>query len=279
MAMARTSLLPRLLPLRLALLSVLLSLVNTTAVPSAASGAGPQLTPWQRAYHGQNRRTAEAAAARARPALLDIMRDRNFSSLLGQMGLKDIAALAPEEQLGRFAVELELAEVTHGFQPSVEALLRASDAGRGFHDCSNCGDVDLAVEQHAAYLHNLWELTSLGLRCTPDGNGTHGSGDCFTEDWLRGCDLAERALFCAGENRSNCFPPFSRTIAHGVEWSSGPERWPANMAESVERPVYNAINFHRTDHGIGQVRKLVCCTTLLALKPRTFAITTGSGVT
>ena len=241
----------------------------------AAASAGPALlTPWQRAYHQQNRRTAQAAAARARPELLSIMRSTNFTALLAQMGLADIAALTPEQQLERFAEELLLAEVTHGFQPSVAALLQGPRQG----DCSNCGDVDLAVEQHATYLHNLWELTSLGLRCTPDGNGTRGSGDCFTEDWLRGCDQAERGLFCAGENRTHCFPPFSRKIPHGVEWSQGPESWPASMAESVERPVYHAINFHRTDHGISQFGSISVVLSLslslsLSLPPaRSFAL-------
>ena len=261
------------------LLLLLLSLDMACATP-AVSAVGenfPLLTPWQRGYHQQNSRTAEAAAARARPALLGIMRNKNFTTLLTEMGLADIAILTAEEQLGRFANELQLAEVTHGFQASVAALMHANAAGQGFHDCANCGDVDLAVEQQATYLHNLWELTSLGLRCTPDGNGTRGSGNCFTEDWLRGCDQSERGLFCAGENRTHCFPSFSRTIPHGVEWSQGPESWPANMAESVERPVYHAINFHRTDHGISQFGSISVVMNMSYVAPISFLVPMDSG--
>jgi len=237
------------------------------------------VTPWQAAYLARNRQTAASAAASARPLLLEIMRNASFGELLTGMGLGDVAALAPDLQLARFQEELLLSETTHGFQASVAEQLAQNAKAGGFHssECNNCGDVDLAVEASATHLHNLWELPSLGLRCTPDGNSTRGSGDCFTEDWLRGCDQAERYLFCAGENRTHCFPPFTRTIPHGVEWSSGPEPWPAGMAESIERPVYNAINFKRTDHGIGQFGAISVVLNLSFIEPLAVLVPMDSG--
>lgn len=62
---------------------------------------------------------------------------------------------------------------------------------------------------------------------------------------MRGCNVAEVGAFCAGENRTNCFPGFSKTIPHGVEGDNGPESWPRDWAEAVQRPVYNAVSRDR----------------------------------
>jgi hypothetical protein len=255
----------------------ILALAGTLAAASRSAGAAsppPVLTPWQTKFHATNKPTAAAAAARARPALLSVFSDPALSPLLATFGLHSLAALSAEELLAKFEDELQFSEVTHGFQASVGAMA-SHDGGQ----CeSNCGDVDLAVEAKAdaTYMHNLWELPVLGERCTPDGNGTEGSGDCFTEGWVRGCDVAETGAFCAAEGRGLCFPSFTRSIPHGVE-GSGPEPWPRDWQEAVERPVYNAVNFHRTDHGIGQFGSISVVLNRSYSDPMTFLVPCDSG--
>ena len=240
--------------------TVLGAVFSLLAVVQTSSGSPPKidaalaaamLTPFQRRFLAANRATATAADARARPALLAALDNRATRAHLRSVrGIEAALPNLPAPQLvDRLERELAASEVLHTFPASVATALARGECG-----AIGCADTDLAVERRAntTWIHNEWELPLLGDRCTPPPwhNGSAQSQKaaaaepCGTEDWLWGCDLAERNAFCAQRNYSLCFPPFSSRRA-GVNHQTGPLAWPANLSEAAERPVYHSSNFHR----------------------------------
>jgi hypothetical protein len=209
-----------------------------------------------------NLKTASAADAQARPALLAALANRATRAYLRTVpgidtGLPELPADVLLERLER---ELAASEVLHTFPASVAAALARGECGE-----IGCAGTDLAVERSAntTWLHNEWELPLLGARCIPppwhNGSATTltahdqrarrvdedmAAEQCGTESWLWGCDLAEQTTFCAKPNHSLCFPMFSSRRA-GVNHQNGPMAWPANLREAADRPVYHSSNFHR----------------------------------
>ena len=231
---------------------------------TTVGAASPEatLTPFQRRYLAANHATATAADARARPALLAALNDRVTRDYLRTVhGIEAGLLEQPASYLlDRLERELAASEVLHTFPASVAVALARGECG-----AIGCAATDIALERspNTTWLHNEWELPLLGDRCTPPPwqNGsvsastehmqvrrrTESSVDtdsCETEDWLWGCDLAERNAFCARRNDSVCFPAFSSRRA-GVNHHNGPMPWPATLSEATERPVYHSSNFHR----------------------------------
>ena len=230
--------------------SLLASVQTSSGSPTKIDPAAAVLTPFQRRFLAANRATATTADARARPTLLAALDNRATRAHLRSVrGIEAALPNLPAPQLlDRLERELAASEVLHTFPASVGTALARGECGS-----IGCADTDLAVErrQNTTSIHNEWELPLLGDRCTPppwhtgsEQNQVTAAEPCGTEDWLWGCDLAERNAFCAQRNYSLCFPPFSSKRA-GVNHQTGPLAWPANLSEAAERPVYHSSNFHR----------------------------------